>query len=126
MATSRRHDVAEQPTREQLAAAILRATSQDTIGRRPDDAFEWYESADGMAAAILAALEPAAWVIPPWAEPPAEGEKVASCRSCGAEVMWVLTKAGRRAPINRDGTSHFSNCPQADSWRRKEAPRGPG
>jgi hypothetical protein len=75
---------------------------------------------------LAAALEPAPWVIPPWAEPPPIMEKAAACRSCGAEVLWVLTKHGKRAPINRDGTSHFANCPQADSWRRKEAPDASG
>lgn len=40
------------------------------------------------------------------------------CRSCGAEVLWAKTPKGKRAPLNRDGTSHFSDCPQASSWRR--------
>lgn len=58
------------------------------------------------------------WVVPPWANPPAPGERPAACRSCGAAIMWVETKRGKRAPINPDGTSHFASCPQADSWRR--------
>ena len=39
------------------------------------------------------------------------------CRSCGAEILWAVTRTGRRAPFNRDGTSHFSDCPQAAHWR---------
>jgi hypothetical protein len=34
--------------------------------------------------------------------------------------MWVITlKTGRRAPINPDGESHFSTCPDADRWRKR-------
>lgn len=57
------------------------------------------------------------------------------CRSCGAEIRWVLTHAtGARMPldykpesrlvIGRSGrahvvetyTSHFATCPQAGLW----------
>lgn len=44
---------------------------------------------------------------------------VGRCRSCRAEVMWVTTAAGKRMPIDRDGTSHFATCPDAKDWRRK-------
>jgi hypothetical protein len=63
--------------------------------------------------------EQPAWVIPAWANPPAEGEQPGACRSCGAPVMWVETKRGKRAPLNPDGTSHFATCPQAASWRKR-------
>ena len=39
------------------------------------------------------------------------------CRGCDAEVYWIRTKAGRPAPYNTDGTSHFSNCPNATAFR---------
>jgi hypothetical protein len=57
------------------------------------------------------------WVVPLGytAEP---REPPAKCRSCGAEILWAVTPKGKRAPLNRDGTSHFANCPQADSWRK--------
>lgn len=42
-----------------------------------------------------------------------------SCRSCHADVLWCVTPAGKRAPVNRDGTSHFANCPQAAAWRKR-------
>ncbi len=43
------------------------------------------------------------------------------CRSCGQQVLWCTTAAGKRAPLNPDGTSHFSNCPQASAWRGRGA-----
>lgn len=61
---------------------------------------------------------PQGWVVPlGWSgelrDPPAQ------CRSCHAEVMWATTPAGKRAPLNRDGTSHFATCPQANDWRKR-------
>ena len=41
------------------------------------------------------------------------------CRSCGAEILWCLTAAGKKAPIDRDGRSHFATCPDAAEWRRR-------
>lgn len=40
------------------------------------------------------------------------------CRSCNARVLWLTSKNGKKAPMNADGTSHFSDCPQAASWRK--------
>ncbi len=61
---------------------------------------------------------PHGWVVPEGyaielREPPSR------CRSCGAEIAWAITPAGKKAPLNRDGSSHFSNCPQAGTWRKK-------
>lgn len=66
------------------------------------------------------------------------------CRSCGAEIVWTRTLAGKTTPMEHapdgtwviiDGTarlanfgdgdaprykSHFAVCPQAASWRRKK------
>ena len=47
-------------------------------------------------------------------------EPPARCRSCNAEIAWATTPAGRRMPLNRDGTSHFANCPEADTWRKRK------
>jgi hypothetical protein len=67
-----------------------------------------------------------------------------TCRSCGASVLWAVTKRGKRIPIdaipNPDGnlflvdgvahpvlsagkglekfTTHFATCPHAKRWRR--------
>jgi hypothetical protein len=56
---------------------------------------------------------------------PGEGWRIelrdppARCRSCGAAIAWAMTPAGRRAPLDRDGTSHFASCPQAETWRKR-------
>lgn len=43
-----------------------------------------------------------------------------TCSSCQARVMWVITPAGRKMPVD-PGTdfSHFATCPNADSHRRR-------
>lgn len=70
-----------------------------------------------------------------------------ACRSCGAEIIWAITPAGRRMPVDAapDPTGtlrlaqepynvtvvvagpsdeeprhrpHFATCPQANEWRR--------
>jgi hypothetical protein len=65
--------------------------------------------------------EPA--VVEPWAVP---GGWVflglGICRSCGAAIAWCLTRNDKRAPIDRDGTSHFATCPAADAWRHRRRP----
>lgn len=48
-----------------------------------------------------------------------EGDRLTSCRSCGARMLFVIREAtGKRVPLNPDGTSHFTTCPQAASWSR--------
>lgn len=60
------------------------------------------------------------FAIPEWAYAPKPTAEPTRCRSCKASILWVETvKRGRPAPINRDGTSHFATCPQADGWRRR-------
>lgn len=72
--------------------------------------------APGRLAVNIAGTE---WAIPSWAEVPLPADwRTAECRSCGAPVLWVMTKGGKRAPLDRDGHSHFATCPQADQWRR--------
>ncbi|MES2210935.1 MAG: hypothetical protein V4515_12255 [Chloroflexota bacterium] len=55
------------------------------------------------------------WTVPEGWTP----DNIGRCRSCSAEVLWCLTPNGKKAPLNADGTSHFSNCPQSDQWRRR-------
>jgi len=56
------------------------------------------------------------------------------CRSCGAPVVWiygatrrmicnpqVLTLITDEGLVVKGRESHFSNCPDADKWRRKKA-----
>jgi hypothetical protein len=40
------------------------------------------------------------------------------CKGCGQEIVWTITAAGKRSPLNFDGTSHFANCPNAGDFRR--------
>lgn len=40
------------------------------------------------------------------------------CRSCRAPIHWIVTAAGKRMPVNPDGTSHFADCPNAATHRR--------
>ncbi len=59
-------------------------------------------------------LNSAVWTVPEGWRADNEGR----CRSCGATVMWCWTQNGKKAPIDRDGKSHFATCPQADAWRK--------
>jgi len=55
----------------------------------------------------------------PWSIPLGwRADNQSKCRSCGAEIMWCITPGEKRAPLNRDGTSHFATCPQAADWRQ--------
>jgi len=69
------------------------------------------------------------------------------CSGCNAEIIWMHTMSGKRMPVdaksekrfvvtgnNDEGepvgavrdtyVSHFATCPQADAFRKKEAPNG--
>lgn len=48
------------------------------------------------------------------------------CRSCGVDVIWVKTPAGKWMPVDpaEEGdefVSHFATCPDAAGWRKKGA-----
>jgi hypothetical protein len=47
------------------------------------------------------------------------GDKSSRCRSCDALILWAVTPRNKRAPVDPDGRSHFSSCPDAASWRKK-------
>lgn len=42
-----------------------------------------------------------------------EGTRASACISCDATIYWVRTRAGKRMPLDADGTSHFATCPAA-------------
>ena len=54
----------------------------------------------------------------------------ATCRGCGADIQWWITPKGKKMPMSfkqtgnvKDGfgevmESHFSSCPNANSFRR--------
>lgn len=57
------------------------------------------------------------WIVPDgWSF---LNDKPGLCRSCGAPVLWLESKNGKKSPFNADGVNHFATCPQADSWRKK-------
>lgn len=55
--------------------------------------------------------------------------RIERCKSCGAEIIWAQTEAGRAIPLSlataqtRDGRqwllSHFADCPEAKGWKRR-------
>ena len=55
------------------------------------------------------------WTLPEGWKP----DNIGRCRSCRAEVLWCITPAGKKAPVDPDGTSHFASCPDATAWRRR-------
>lgn len=56
------------------------------------------------------------------------GAALDHCKSCGAEIVWARTPAGRTTPLalsttqRRDGVtyaqSHFLDCPHAADWSK--------
>lgn len=60
------------------------------------------------------------------------GTPIASCRSCGRTIYWIVTGSGKRMPIDctvpgaaaptakdgGQGVSHFATCPDANTWRK--------
>lgn len=72
------------------------------------------------------------------------------CRSCGAKIIWSVTEAGKRMPVDAEPAgkvtvlvrnpedpatpfskvrehfvSHFATCPNAQSHRKKTTPAEP-
>lgn len=46
-------------------------------------------------------------------------EERATCRSCGAPIVWIVTRGGKRMPVDEGSReSHFATCPDAAKWRR--------
>lgn len=43
------------------------------------------------------------------------------CRAseCRRSIYWIITPAGKRMPVDTDGTPHFATCPAASRFRRK-------
>ena len=50
------------------------------------------------------------------------------CRGCKAGIWWIVSRLGKRTPINSDGTKHWDSCPQAREFKmRQRLPgRSPG
>ena len=59
--------------------------------------------------------------------------EVSECKSCGAQIVWIKTVAGKSIPccakertvVTKGGVivkgheSHFADCPQANDWRQR-------
>lgn len=70
-------------------------------------------------------------VVPSSVTPPGPGYVFASlstCRSsaCGARIAWFRTPAGKTAPYDLDGVSHFATCVAAERFRRPRSTRKEG
>jgi hypothetical protein len=63
------------------------------------------------------------WLCPPWAIAPAARVTVRECRSCGARVVWLKVGQGSLEPVDQDGLSHWTTCPQAPDWLPPRASR---
>lgn len=51
--------------------------------------------------------------------PPGERDGTSPCRFCGQQVVWGLTKNGRRAPFDPDTLrNHWISCPNQGEARR--------
>lgn len=46
-------------------------------------------------------------------------DNLGTCSSCRAAIAWTYTAKSNRAPLDRDGVSHFATCPNAADHRRK-------
>lgn len=60
--------------------------------------------------------------------------KITYCKSCSAEIVWLVTSLNKMIPVDADSiddhgaevfdpdqmTSHFATCPDADKWRKKK------
>lgn len=51
--------------------------------------------------------------------------RAAACRSCGAEMWWVVTRAGKNMPVNPDDTPHWGTCPESKDWQKAKAASPP-
>lgn len=66
-------------------------------------------------------LEPGEFVIP-------SDANIQTCRSCGANIVWAKTPAGKPVPLSlalveeraglRIAKTHFADCQQSREWRR--------
>lgn len=45
------------------------------------------------------------------------------CAKCHSPIQWQKTAAGKRTPVNPDGTTHWATCSDPTYFRRKTARR---
>jgi len=58
---------------------------------------------------------------------------MASCKSCGAAIVWMKTSSGKNIPVDADSikdhtltifdprvmVAHFTTCPDSSRWRKR-------
>jgi len=44
--------------------------------------------------------------------------EIRPCKACGEVLAFVKHRNGKVAPYTMDGTNHFVNCPNADTFRK--------
>ena len=54
-----------------------------------------------------------------------EQAPIQHCRSCGASIWWGKTAKGKSNPFDvvdgvRTAVTHFSTCPQAPQWSKRQ------
>lgn len=50
--------------------------------------------------------------------------EVRPCRACGVMLAFVVHRdTGKTAPYTLDGINHFTNCPEADRFKRRKPAR---
>lgn len=45
-------------------------------------------------------------------------EEIRPCKACETLLFFVKHRNGNRAPYTADGTNHFTNCPQAEAFKK--------
>lgn len=58
-------------------------------------------------------------------DPKPEPHSGPKCRSCSAPITWGKTAKGRPVPLDLDGESHFTTCPDAPEWSKKGTRKRP-
>ena len=53
------------------------------------------------------------------AQTPAINPNIPRCRGCNAQIRWIKTPKGKTMPQNLDGSPHWSTCPNAKDFHKK-------
>jgi len=41
-----------------------------------------------------------------------------ACGGCGLKIYWIVTKNGKKMPVNPDGEPHHATCPKVEDFRK--------
>ena len=45
-------------------------------------------------------------------------EEIRPCLKCNAIIFLIKLRNGKRAPYTADGSNHFTNCPEAEAFKK--------